>query len=177
MNVNIKQIIFLQRQIRKYLSLKNNKNTVFIRPPQPKAKNNYLLLNSENDENKDPNENINNLPFSNKIESNENLENYVNNENNQDEKETNQNNKDEDSLLNSEIKYVENLRIQNATYTGEILNGKRHGKGIQKWDDGAKYEGNWEMINQMDMVHFIIQMEMYIKDIGKIIELMVKEYI
>ena len=51
---------------------------------------------------------------------------------------------EDDSFLNNEIKYVENLRIQNAIYTGEILNGKRHGKGTQIWDDGAKYEGNWE---------------------------------
>ena len=34
-----------------------------------------------------------------------------------------------------------------------------------------------KMINLMDMELFIIQMVMYIKDIGKIIELMVKEYI
>ena len=32
-------------------------------------------------------------------------------------------------------------------------------------------------INQMDMVHFTIQMGMYTKDIGKIIELMAKVYI
>ena len=34
-----------------------------------------------------------------------------------------------------------------------------------------------KMTNQMDMGHFIIQMVMYIKDIGKIIGLMEKEYI
>ena len=34
-----------------------------------------------------------------------------------------------------------------------------------------------KMTNQMDMAHFIIQMEMYIKDIGKIIEQMEKGYI
>ena len=45
-NVNLKQIIFLQRQIRKYLLSKKNQNKVFYRPPQNKSKNNYLFLNS-----------------------------------------------------------------------------------------------------------------------------------
>ena len=49
-----------------------------------------------------------------------------------------------ESILNNEIKYVEGLRINNAIYTGEILNGKRHGKGTQIWDEGAKYEGEWQ---------------------------------
>ena len=38
-------------------------------------------------------------------------------------------------------------------------------------------KGIGRMINQMAMELFIILTEMYIKDIGKIIELMVKEYI
>ena len=72
----------------------------------------------------------------------ENDNNYTSNENKgqnmNNEKQQNQHNnnyQDDDLLLDSKIKYVENLRIQNATYTGEVLNGKRHGKGIQIWDD------------------------------------------
>lgn len=42
-----------------------------------------------------------------------------------------------------EIKYVENYRIENAIYTGEMAKGMRHGKGVQIWDDGAKYDGDW----------------------------------
>ena len=48
-----------------------------------------------------------------------------------------------DSLLNKEILFVENLRINDAIYTGEIKDGKRNGKGTQIWDNGAKYEGEW----------------------------------
>ena len=125
-NTNLKQIIFLQRQIRKFLSSKNNQNKLFNRPPQSKPRNNYLFLNETNGGLNEKNTNIN----------------YS--QNNPEENEITQKFKDDDSILNSEIKYVENLRIQNATYTGEVLNGKRHGRGIQIWDDGAKYEGNWE---------------------------------
>ena len=28
-------------------------------------------------------------------------------------------------------------------YTGERLNGKKHGRGSQLNDDGSQYEGNW----------------------------------
>ena len=30
-----------------------------------------------------------------------------------------------------------------AKYTGQWLNGKRDGKGIQIWMDGSRYEGEW----------------------------------
>ena len=124
--MNLKQIIFLQRQIRKFLSSKKNQNKLFNRPGPSKNRNNYLFLNDTNIAEK--NTNIN----------------YQNERESQGENEITQNFREDDSILNNEIKYVENLRILNATYTGEVLNGKRHGKGIQVWDDGAKYEGNWE---------------------------------
>ena len=128
-NANLKKIMFLQRQIRKYLSSKKNQDKIFHRPPQSKDKNTDLITKKTSDET-NQNFNMYNSPNENKMI--------------QDENDSNQKYKDDDSILNSEIKYVENLRIQNATYTGEVLNGKRHGKGIQTWDDGAKYEGNWE---------------------------------
>ena len=185
-NVNLKQIIFLQRQIRKFLSYKNNQSKLFYRP-QSKPKNNYLFLNSTDGQiNK-----TNDLIYSeSQFNSGDNVQNL--NENNE-QNERQSMNGDDDSVLNNEIKYVENLRIQNAIYTGQVLNGKRHGRGTQIWDDGAKYEGDWEndksngyelnmkeigkMINQMDMALFTIQMGMSIKDIGRIIELMEKVYI
>ena len=139
-------------------------NKLFNRP-QNKAKNNYLYLNSEevNEiENKNPNTENKIIPQNDKeIETQGELD------------RVRLNNQDDDSFLNNEIKYVENLRIQNAIYTGEILNGKRHGKGVQIWDDGAKYDGNYQMV----MEHFITLMEMFIKDIGRIIEQMEKEFI
>ena len=41
-------------------------------------------------------------------------------------------------------KYVEDYKFDNASYTGELLNGLRHGRGVQIWEDGAKYDGEWE---------------------------------
>ena len=136
-NVNLKQIIFLQRQIRKFLSYKNNQSKLFYRP-QSKPKNNYLFLNSTDGQiNK-----TNDLIYSeSQFNSGDNVQNL--NENNE-QNERQSMNGDDDSVLNNEIKYVENLRIQNAIYTGQVLNGKRHGRGTQIWDDGAKYEGDWE---------------------------------
>jgi hypothetical protein len=40
--------------------------------------------------------------------------------------------------------YVKDFRYQNASYTGDLLDGMRHGKGVQIWDDGAKYDGEWK---------------------------------
>lgn len=31
----------------------------------------------------------------------------------------------------------------NSTYTGEYLDGKKHGQGINKWQDGSVYEGQF----------------------------------
>ena len=40
---------------------------------------------------------------------------------------------------------VEKFKLSNnAIYTGNMLNGKQHGYGIQVWEDGGKYEGEWE---------------------------------
>ena len=147
--MNLKQIIFLQRQIRKFLSSKKNQNKLFVRPPQTKPKSNYLFLNNTNNEINLNNENTNYIE--NNENTNNNLQNETENKNsakkendNLVQTEINQKSQEDDSILNNELTYVENLRIQNATYTGEVHNGKRHGKGIQIWDDGAKYEGNWE---------------------------------
>lgn len=40
--------------------------------------------------------------------------------------------------------YVKDFRYQNAIFTGNLMEGMRHGKGIQIWDDGAKYDGDWK---------------------------------
>ena len=136
LNKNLNQIQFLQSQIRKFLQSKRKENNKVFNRPQNKSKKNYLFLNSEDAidiENKNPNiENNQNSQIEKEMETQGEIE------------KVKLNNQDDDSFLNNEIKYVENLRIQNAVYTGEVLNGKRHGKGIQIWDDGAKYEGNWE---------------------------------
>ena len=136
LNKNLNQIQFLQSQIRKFLQSKKKENNKVFNRPQNKSKKNYLFLNSEDAidiENKNPNiENNQNSQIEKEMETQGEIE------------KVKLNNQDDDSFLNNEIKYVENLRIQNAVYTGEVLNGKRHGKGIQVWDDGAKYEGNWE---------------------------------
>ena len=136
LNQKLNKIKYLQGRVRQYLQSKNKDNNKLFNRPQNKAKNNYLFLNSEevNEiENKNPNTENKIIPQNDKeIETQGELD------------RVRLNNQDDDSFLNNEIKYVENLRIQNAIYTGEILNGKRHGKGVQIWDDGAKYDGNWE---------------------------------
>ena len=164
LNKNLNQIQFLQSQIRKYLASKKKDNKLFNRP-QNKTKNNYLYLNPDDIneiENKNPNIN-NNSQNDREVETQGEIERIR------------LNNQEDDSFLNNEIKYVENLRIQNAVYTGELLNGKRHGKGTQVMEQNMK--GIGRMINQMAMELFIILTEMYIKDIGKIIEQMVKVFI
>ena len=145
----------MQHQIRKYLlPKKNNLNKKIFNRPQNKSKNNYLFLNSTSDNY------LNDMETNNNPSSAKNYSNSKNNSPSDENKEfeaqaeiekfnlnnnnNNNNQENNDSLLNNQIKYVENLRIQNAVYTGELLNGKRHGKGVQIWDDGAKYEGEWE---------------------------------
>ena len=32
----------------------------------------------------------------------------------------------------------------NAEYIGEVVNGKRHGKGKIIYNDGREYEGEWD---------------------------------
>ena len=40
---------------------------------------------------------------------------------------------------------LEKLQLdQGITYEGELLFGKRNGKGIQNWPDGSLYEGEWK---------------------------------
>jgi hypothetical protein len=31
-----------------------------------------------------------------------------------------------------------------SVYTGERVNGKKHGRGVQVWPDSSRYEGMWE---------------------------------
>lgn len=48
--------------------------------------------------------------------------------------------------------YEENDRINTgpttlangSVYTGERINGKKHGRGVQVWPDSSRYEGMWE---------------------------------
>lgn len=53
-------------------------------------------------------------------------------------------NNKEQILNDLEKRYVENYRIGQVVYTGEMIRDTRHGKGNQIWDDGAKYEGFWK---------------------------------
>ena len=97
------QIQFLQRQIRKYLSYKHNQsNKLFNRPPQNKSKNNYLFLNSTNE-----NENLNDVETNNP-NNNDNSKNSKNNSPNEKEIETQDDiekikpNQENESFLNNE---------------------------------------------------------------------------
>ena len=33
--------------------------------------------------------------------------------------------------------------FESGEYFGEFKSGKRHGRGVMKWDDGTVYEGQW----------------------------------
>jgi hypothetical protein len=33
--------------------------------------------------------------------------------------------------------------LDGSSYSGEYLNGKKHGIGTNIWSDGSKYEGYW----------------------------------
>jgi hypothetical protein len=35
------------------------------------------------------------------------------------------------------------MKYDNGIYEGELLDGKKHGYGIYKWESGSKYEGQW----------------------------------
>ena len=41
-------------------------------------------------------------------------------------------------ILNEEIKY------DDGRYVGQVVNGKKEGKGIRYWNDGERYEGDWK---------------------------------
>ena len=114
----IKQIIFLQKQIKKHLYKKtltsSPHKTHYFHKPHPSLSNNpthYLPSYS-------------NITIENKPTTEDNTALAI--------------------TTTSSIKYVENLQIGDKVYTGEILNGQRHGKGTQIWNDGAKYEGSWK---------------------------------
>lgn len=40
--------------------------------------------------------------------------------------------------------YVENWRMDNAYYTGNLVSGVQQGQGTMVWDEGNKYVGNWD---------------------------------
>ena len=49
------------------------------------------------------------------------------------------------SKNDGKIYKVDKFQINDfAVYSGDMLNGKQHGHGIQEWKDGARYEGEWE---------------------------------
>ena len=110
MNKNLNKIQYLQRQIRKYLSSKNNQNKLFNRPPQTKSKNNYLYLNSNTDKINELEKNIqNNNINTNEIIIQEKITSHNDKDiETQDDIDKMKLNQEDDSLLNSEIKYVEN---------------------------------------------------------------------
>ena len=132
-NINeyIPQIIFLQRKIKKYLSSKHESNQDLF----------YNKLYS------------NNIPSNRKLKEElgmfeiktTNLKHSENYKTLSQKYNTISNN----SLINNSNEgkpyKVNKIQInENAIYTGQILNGKQHGYGIQEWSDGAKYEGEWE---------------------------------
>jgi len=47
-------------------------------------------------------------------------------------------------IENNKPQYVVNRRFSNGYYTGYMLNWKRQGKGIYKYDSGDTYEGDYE---------------------------------
>jgi hypothetical protein len=36
-----------------------------------------------------------------------------------------------------------NMELEGGEYYGEFKSGKRHGRGIMKWDDGSELDGEW----------------------------------
>lgn len=42
-----------------------------------------------------------------------------------------------------------NGELEGGDYNGEWKAGKRHGKGVLKWDDGSIYEGLWNADSRM----------------------------
>lgn len=40
--------------------------------------------------------------------------------------------------------WVQNISMENGTYTGELVNSKKHGIGTFYWNDGKLYIGQWE---------------------------------
>ena len=49
-----------------------------------------------------------------------------------------------DDPVGQRIKKNEVTLPNGAKYTGEWLDGKRDGYGVQIWVDGSRYEGNWK---------------------------------
>lgn len=45
---------------------------------------------------------------------------------------------------NDKINMGPSVLPNGSTYTGERLNGKKHGHGVQIWPDSSRYEGMWE---------------------------------
>ena len=141
-NDNIKdfipEIIFLQRKIKKFLSSKHESNQEIF------YKKNYSDLNYNQNEEfniigyKDENLEGNHLDknTSKKSDKLKTLSQKYN---------TLSNHSMSNSKNDGKIYKVEKLQINElAIYSGQMLNGKQHGYGIQEWKDGARYEGEWE---------------------------------
>ena len=46
--------------------------------------------------------------------------------------------------LNEITNTIEQIKYDDGKYVGQIVNGKKEGKGIRFWDDGDRYEGDWK---------------------------------
>lgn len=61
--------------------------------------------------------------------------------------------------MESPLEYIENDSkckevAKNGTYDGEMLNGKRHGKGRMTYANGDWYDGNWQNDNMSGIGEF-----------------------
>ena len=137
LNEYIPEIIFLQRNIKKYLQRKHESNQDLF----------YNKLYSNN---------INNIKLKEELDIIDINPSNKNNRFKTGEKFKTLSQKYNTISNNSYINYtnegkqykVDKLQInENAIYTGQILNGKQHGYGVQEWTDGARYEGEWEKNN------------------------------
>jgi len=124
---NLSSLIKLQRKIKTFLKkLKKEKEEKII-----KSKSNEKGINTPKEERKSRHRpNQSSIRFKSNVFVSGDLKKYSSRPINIDEE---------------DIKYVENFQIDNVVYTGEMVRGMRHGKGVQVWDDGAKYDGEWKL--------------------------------
>ena len=145
------KIIFLQLKIRKFLLNKDNNqkekfynenynmnnisddNILSIDEQNTITKNNNNILYYSNN---NPSINYPKQQNSVKYKSYNHKYNSINGE--ESNVNTNTGNISKNSYNNDNLYRVENLKLNNkAIYTGNMLKGKPHGYGVQKWEDGA----------------------------------------